>query len=116
MGLQRRRQPAVDADRRQGTARLRRQVPGRRGQRHGERDPGDHLGLQRRQQPAVEPQLRRQCHQRQIRSVPGRRRQRHRQRHHGPAVAVHRSRQPEMDPRLIPGRLPRRAAPPPPSP
>ena len=100
VGLQRRRQPAVDADQRQGTAGLRRQVPRRREQGHGERHQGDHLGLQRRHQPAVEPQLRRHHHRRPVRAVPGRQRLRHRQRHPRPAVVVHRREQPEVDPRL----------------
>ena len=62
VGLQRRRQPAVDLHRRQAAGGLRQQVPGRLRPGHGQRHPGDDLGLQRPGQPAVERQRQRHDH------------------------------------------------------
>ena len=89
LGLQRRRQPAVDrrlAPRSCGSTATSAWTPPAR---HHRGHPGRHLGLQRRHQPAVEPQQRRHGHRRAVRAVPGRHRRGHHGRGAGRAVDLH---------------------------
>ena len=93
LGLQRRRQPALDPQRADPAGS--RQVPGRAAERHGRRQGAD-LGLQRRDQPAVGGQRQRHDQQRAVGALPGRQQQRHGQRHHGDPLDLHRGGEPAV--------------------
>ncbi|GAA3309225.1 hypothetical protein GCM10020295_73310 [Streptomyces cinereospinus] len=98
--LQRDRRPALERGRGRhdpGT----RQVPGRRGRRHGRRHGRPAVGLQRHRRPAMGGHVGAGHRQPPGRQVPGRHRQLLGQRHPAADLDLHRRRQPEVDRRLI---------------
>ncbi|CAG6392152.1 hypothetical protein SCOCK_150124 [Actinacidiphila cocklensis] len=97
LGLQRRRQPALDPQLVERTRRIRQQVPRRIGCRHQSRHRGHHLRLPRRDQPAVEHQQQWHRHQRRVRPLPGCRRCLHRQRRAGRPLELQWWQQPAVD-------------------